>query len=633
MKVVTIHSDSITYKPLKKALKNVEEVDSKEVTVKECLVALISVEKKDEQDVEAVSKRLAKELTDISTQVKADKIVLYPYAHLSSDLCHPDKALEVLKKTEELLKSDFKVYRAPFGYYKEFTLHCKGHPLSELSRAFTPEDIKDLKEEKDVSKAVVAEKTLKSTWHIIDEKGKLHGLKADKKIEGFDFKKYKKLEKFVKYEIQKVRVAAQEPPHTLLMRQHELVDYEPASDPGNFRYYPNGRLIKSLIENFVTDKVVDYGAMEVETPIMYDYEHPALKSYLNRFPARQYTIQTPNKKTFLRFSACFGQFLMAHDMTISYKDLPLPLYELTRYSFRVEQRGELTGLRRLRTFTMPDCHCLCADMKQAKEQMKVRFELAKSTLNECGLQTSEDLELAIRITKDFYEENKDFVLDLVKAWGKPALIEMWNDRFFYFVMKYELNFVDTLDKAAALATDQIDVENAERYDINYIDNKGKKQKPLILHLSPSGAVERVIYALLEKAAEHQKEKKPAMFPVWLSPTQVRVIPVSTESHLKVVEKIAEELGKNDIRVDIDDRSETIGKRIMKSEQEWVPFTVVIGDKEAKSKKLMVRDRSSGKQKEITTADLIKDIKKLTDGKPFKKLSMNKYLSKRPIFVG
>ena len=96
---------------------------------------------------------------------------------------------------------------------------------------------------------------------------------------------------------------------------------------------------------------------------------------------------------------------------------------MTKYSFRVEQRGELAGLRRLRTFTMPDCHSICKDVKQAKEEMLRRFELSKKIQE--GFDLREDLELAIRIVKDFYEENKDFVKELVKKWGKPALIELW----------------------------------------------------------------------------------------------------------------------------------------------------------------------------------------------------------------
>src|SRR5437870_12562936 len=117
----------------------------------------------------------------------------------------------------------------------------------------------------------------------------------------------------------------------------------------------------------------EYGAMEVESPVMYDFEHPAKKSYLARFPARQYIVQTPNNRAFFRFSACFGQYLIMKDMVISYKQLPLPLYELTRYSFRAEQRGELAGLRRLRAFTIPDCHALCAAVEQARAQLMVRL--------------------------------------------------------------------------------------------------------------------------------------------------------------------------------------------------------------------------------------------------------------------
>ena len=103
---------------------------------------------------------------------------------------------------------------------------------------------------------------------------------------------------------------------------------------------------------------------------MYDSHHPSMESYFNRFPARQYSIDSEGKHLFLRFAACFGQFLMAHDFQMSYKNLPYRLYELTRYSFRREQSGELVGLRRLRAFTMPDCHAFCSDMPLAVEEFR-----------------------------------------------------------------------------------------------------------------------------------------------------------------------------------------------------------------------------------------------------------------------
>ena len=164
--------------------------------------------------------------------------------------------------------------------------------------------------------------------------------------------------------------------------------------------------MKSLLEQYVTKKVCDYGALEVETPIMYDSHHPSMESYFNRFPARQYNIKSDQKDLFLRFAACFGQFLMAKDLQISYKNLPLKLYELSRYSFRREKSGELVGLRRLRAFSMPDCHAFCKDMEQSKTEFMKRLELSLMVIDEIGLSFSDDLEMAIRFTEYFYLNNK-----------------------------------------------------------------------------------------------------------------------------------------------------------------------------------------------------------------------------------
>lgn len=638
MKILAIHADFVEFEAKKKALKEAEEASKGKKRIEECLVVFTAVEKRDEKNVNAVVKRYVKEVKGIAKQIKAKNIVLYPYAHLSSDLASPAKALALLKEAEKGLKG-LKVARAPFGWYKSFDISCKGHPLSELSREFGPEESK--KEEvlrgkasgttEVVSQALKAEEKLVSHWYVLDLKGKLNKVEMKKKdLVGFNFSKFPGLKKFADYEMAKVRVSKEEPPHVKLMRKLELVDYEPGSDPGNLRYYPKGRFIKGLLERFVTDKTKEYGAMEIEAPIMYDYEHPALKSYLNRFPARQYTIETPNKKVFLRFAACFGQFLMLHDAQVSYKQMPLRMYEMTKYSFRVEQHGELTGLRRLRAFTMPDTHAFCADLEQAKEEMLKRFSLSHEIQEGIGFEIPSGLELGIRITKDFFEENKDFVVKMVKKWGKPALIEMWDKRFFYFVMKYEWNFVDALGKCSALTTDQIDIENAERYGITFVDVKGRKQFPLILHCSPSGAIERVMYALLERAAMSEKSGKLPVLPLWISPTQIRLIPVSPARHLK----FCEGLDFGDIRVDIDDRGESVGKRIRDSEMEWTPYSLVIGDKEIKSKKeFVVRDREKNEEIKMSKEKLVKTIKDKVAGMPFDTLPLPKLLSKRVVFVG
>jgi len=152
---------------------------------------------------------------------------------------------------------------------------------------------------------------------------------------------------------------------------------------------------------------------------------------------------------------------MVHDAQFSYKQMPLKIYELARYSFRREQRGEVVGLRRQRAFTMPDCHAFCTDLEQAKKEFIIRFELCMQILEEIGL-SKDDYEAAIRFTEAFYEENKDFIESLAKVFGRPALTETWSERFFYFILKWDLNFVDNQDKAAALSTDQIDMLKTQK---------------------------------------------------------------------------------------------------------------------------------------------------------------------------
>ncbi len=632
MQILLIHSDYIEYET-KRSTPVAEKIEDslKKGRMEEALAIFVAVERDDEGNIEYATCKAFEEIKKVAEQVKTNRIMLYPYAHLSSSLASPKAAVDTLKKLEGLLKeAAFEVKRAPFGWYKSFTIKCKGHPLSELSRTIKAGEEKcaAVVKEKDevVSEALKSEAKATSYWYILTPRGEL--IKPD----DFDFSGYDNLAKFVNYEIHKSRAVDKIPPHVELMRRLELSDYEPGSDQGNMRFYPKGRLMKSLLENYVLEEAAKKGAMEVETPLMYDMNHPTLKKYLDRFPARQYSIEADKKQLFLRFAACFGQFLMNHDMTISYKNLPLKMVELTRYSFRKEQSGELVGLRRLRAFTMPDMHTLCKDMDEAIRQFNEQYNMCIDVLSDIGLDLS-DYEVAIRFTRDFYNENKDFIVGLVKTVNKPVLIELWDQRFFYFVLKFEFNYIDAMDKASALSTVQIDVENADRYDIKYIDPTGEERRPLILHCSPSGAIERCMYALLEKAYMNSEKGIVPMFPVWLSPTQVRIIPV-TQKHIEYAERVAEGL---DCRVDIDDREETVGKKIRDAGKEWIPYVVVVGDEEVNSGNITVTIRSESLPNK--PANVKMSVQELNDrvsdeisGFPSRGLALAVRLSARPRFV-
>jgi len=612
MRILQLHCDSIQYTPTKKEIKSAEEIEPKTTRIEEVVVCFTAVEKDDDFNV---AKNAIAEIQESMNKVGCNKLLLYPYAHLSSNLASPGTGLKILKEMEESC-TGIEVMHAPFGWTKAFSIQVKGHPLAESSKVFS----KNLDKEK-TSTALDSESKIKSYWYIMTPDGKME------EVEKFNFSNHKQLEILAKYESAKKRNVDEPPPHVNLMKKLAIADYEPASDSGNMRFYPNGRLIKSQIEQYVTDKIRDYGGVEVETPIMYDSYHPSMESYFNRFPARQYSIDSEGKHLFLRFAACFGQFLMASDFQLSYKNLPYKLYELTRYSFRREQSGELVGLRRLRAFTMPDCHAFCKDVPQAINELKKRFELSREVLSGLGIEEN-DYEMGIRFTEEFYDKNKELITQMVSKVGKPVLVEMWKEKFFYFVLKWEFNFVDNLGKASALSTDQIDVENAKRYGITFTDEKNEQQNPIILHNSPSGAVERIIYALLEKFAKQVKDGKRPQFPLWLAPTQVRLISLK-DDFLEFATELASKLTEQNIRVDIDDRNDTIGKRIRDAEKEWISYVLVIGEKEVSSPTLSVRDRTTGDIRQLSIEDFVKEIKDATSGKPISKLNSAVLLSQRP----
>jgi threonyl-tRNA synthetase len=632
MKLLLIHSNNFKWQAKEKALKEIEELKEKVFSTSESILVVFSaVEKQDESSPDKIAENSFNAIKSAAEEIKEKNIIVYPFVHLTEQPGSPRVAQKVLKKIFTLLSDDsaYNVYQAPFGYYKAFDLSNKGHPLSERSQIINVSSSEAVVEESkpdDVSKkedltALHAESASKSYFRILSQKGEL-----------FDVKEYKfakdesKLKIFTNYEINKDRTSPEPPPHIFLMKKLEITDYEPGTDSGNFRFPPRGYIVKESIQERVKQYIIDYGAHIVTTPNFYDFEHPALKKYLNRFPARQYVLESGNKNFFMRFAACFGQFLALSQATISYKNLPVKVYELAS-SYRREQSGEISGLRRLRGFTMPDMHSVASDIPMAQIAFREQYELCVKMMKDFEL----DYEVAFRVQEDFFNEHKDWILEMIKLSGKNALLELFKERYAYFILKFEFNFVDSQNKAAALSTVQIDVENGERFQIRYVDEKGEENYPFILHCSVSGSVERDIYALLENASDNMKKGNIGKLPVWLSPVHVRILPVG-EKHLEFSLEIQQKFSQQGIRAEIDDRlSERIGKRIRSSEKLWVPYTLVIGDKEVSGENLSVRKRGADNDASVSIDELLKEINSILKGYPRLQLAFPFLVSKQVIF--
>ena len=608
MRVLLIHSDYLKYKTKNKTpIAEEIEKEKEEGEFSESLVVFTAVEKEDEKNPAGVVNNLINEIKSTNDQISAERIVLYPYAHLSSSLSSPKVAIEILKMAEnELSNRGFDVSRVPFGWYKSFEISCKGHPLSELSRSIDGVDI--------TVDGIGEEKSEPSKFYILSNE-------ELKEADSYKYEKKSDLEKVAKYELGTGKSKDGEPPHVKLMKEKELADYESAADVGHLKWYPKGRLIRDLLSDYVYDLVVERGAMPIETPVMYDLANDAIREHAEKFGERQYKIQT-KKELMLRFACCFGAFRVLADSFLTWKNLPARVYELSTYSFRLEKRGEVVGLKRLRGFTMPDMHSICTDIDQSLVEFGNQVNMCIQTGKDFGV----NYEAIFRATQDFYDENKQWMFDTAKKLNKPVILEIIPERKHYWVCKMDFAAMDFLRRPIENPTVQIDVESGKRFDINYLNKDEKEEHPIILHCSPTGSVERVICSLLEKTAIEINEKPP-MLPVWLSPTQVRVIPVG-ENHLEFANQVADELSLNNIRVDVDDRDERVGKKIRNSATDWVPYAIVVGDKEIETNILNVTIRETKEKKDMELDEVVYQVLSKSMEKPFKKLPIPRNLSER-----
>jgi len=356
---------------------------------------------------------------------------------------------------------------------------------------------------------------------------------------------------------------------------------------------------------------------------MFNLDLPPVREHAELFGDRLYQVDVEKKSFVMRYAACHQQFAIIKDWQISQRHLPFGAFEVAD-SYRLEQSGELLLSFRVRRMNMPDLHVFCKDLDEAKEWF---MRLHKKIYEEIEALGGDYVSLYNLTSREFFEENKDFLKQLVKFEKKPALLCFYPPGVnYYWVLNIEYHIIDKMGRPREIATVQIDVGNAKRFGIKFVDKEGKENYPVILHTAIIGTIERYLYTLFDLAL---KMKHPAL-PLWLSPTQVRVIPVSDKFE-KDAEKIVEKIEKNCIRVDVDDRPLTMQKKVREAETEWVNYVVVVGQKEFESGILAVRDRKTGEIRQMKPEELVKEIRQNIADKPFRRLVVPKRLSERPQF--
>lgn len=572
MKILLLHTDFIEWEPKKKAIRQAEEAPKKPVKVKEALVVLSAVEKKDEANPKKVSENAAKEIINVFKEVKAKSVVLYPYAHLSSELSNPDTALKVLKETEKLLKGKkIPVKRAPFGWYKGFNIRCKGHPLSELSREITAEG---------AGKAKKAGEP-KIMFEEPEQEINYRQLLRDISKSRLD------------------REGLKPNDHRILGQQMDLFSFSEVA-PGMAFWHPKGLIIWEELVRLWRKMHAEAGYQEISTPNIMDnrmwrisghWEHYKEFMFLTEFEKRPFAVKPMN---------CPGAMIVYKSKPRSYKELPLRIAELG-IVHRKELSGVLAGLFRVVKFTQDDAHIFCTE-KQFEKEIENVIELTQKMYKIFSFDYK--VELSTR-PKDFMGKKKNWdraEASLEKALKKKRIKYKLNKgEGAFYGPKIDFNIKDSLGRSWQTATIQLDFQMAERFELTYKGKDNKDCIPVMIHRVIYGTLERFIGVLLEHLNGN--------LPVWLSPVQARVLSF-TDRNVKAAKRIADKLKEACIRVDTDMNNSTVEYKVREAEIQKIPFIIVIGHKEEKAETLAVRTRGvKGVRFGVKLDGFIKDVQK------------------------
>ena len=547
MKLLFTHCDYLEYEAKKQAIKEAEPASPGKVRVDECLVAFCTAE---EGDDERIIDLAVREIKDVSNQVNCKTIVIYPFVHLSSKPAKPAVALKIVKGIEDELKSKYAVSRAPFGWYKAFSLRCKGHPLSELSREVRLGD--------DVTKKTNKE-SKQSVGKIILDRRSL-------------------------------------PPndHRILGEDLGIFHFSDEVGAGLPLWLPNGETLRFLLIKYMREIEERYGYKYVSTPHI---TRGALYEKTGHLPYYRDSMYAPidieGEEYYLKPMNCPHHHMIFSKVAESYRDLPLRLAE-AGMTYRFELSGVTYGLIRVKCFTQNDSH-IYVTPHQLKEEFKKVLELFKEVYNVMGIKN-----YWFRLSLPDFKNNPDKYTGDPGEWDHACeeirkamkefgakVVEGEGEAAFYGP-KIDVQIKNSLGKEETIATSQVDIVVPKRLGLSYIDSDGSKKTPIVIHRAILGSYERFIAYLLEQTE--------GRLPLWLSPIQIKVMNFTdrnTSAAQSLVKKLKDAIPE--IRIDTDYRNETIQAKIRDAELQKIPYILVIGDKEEESKTVAVRSRGKKPQ--------------------------------------
>ncbi len=554
MKLLLIHSDFIEFEAKKKSFKDAKEPETPKGKVEDCLVAFAGTEKKDEGNQKEIAKNAAKSIRNVMDQVKVDKVVLYPYVHLVQEPSSIHSADNILDYTlNELKNLDAEVTKAPFGYYKSFTIKAKGHPLAELSRVITAEGRKKSKRKQ--------EKEGEAT------------IRTDKELEEYE-----------------------EHDHRRIGKEMDLFSFHREA-PGQPFFHHNGFTLLEELRDFMSSLIKD-DYHRVQVPIIWNKELYEKSGHWEHYQENMFIVDVGGNEYGIKPMNCPGHALVYKSDVRSYRDLPFRTAEWTTL-YRDELSGVLSGLFRVLALTQDDGHIFCRD-DQLESEMEKIFDLLEEVYStfefEYSMELSTKPESHVGDDK-LWNEAEGVLKNLMDEKGFDYEINEGDGAF--YGPKIDIHIKDSLDRSWQCATIQLDYNLANRMDLSYVGEDGDEHRPVVIHRAIYGSFERFLGVLIE----HYQGK----FPSWLAPVQVAILPIS-EKNSDYCNEIYQNLKDENLRVKMYDSNNTLEYRIREAQEMKIPYMLVCGDKEEEAGTISVRERDGDVNHGVDPSEFIINLR-------------------------
>lgn len=412
------------------------------------------------------------------------------------------------------------------------------------------------------------------------------------RIYGLAFNSKQELEGYVKLQAE---IASRD--HRVLGPKLGLFLFHEYS-PGIPFYEPKGTVVRNELEKFMREFSYGDGYKEVKLPQLFDAEIFRISGHWEHFKDDMFTLKVEGRDYALKPMNCPGHMTLFKQGFYSYKDLPLRFAEATTL-YRNELSGSLGGLTRVRAFAQDDCHIFLTpdhiedEVAELLSRIERIYKVFGMKIEDVVLATKPDKSLG---TKEEWDKAEKSLAGALKKAGWKFSLNPGDGAF--YGPKIDMRIRDVLNRKWQLATIQLDFQMPARFKLEYVDKDGSKKTPIVIHRALLGSFERFLGILIEHFA--------GAFPVWLAPVQVAVLPISDKLN-KYAKKVVEELKEAGIRVEFDDRSESVGRKIRDTEMQKVPYMIIVGEKEAKAKSVSVRAHNN---KDLGSMKLEKLIAKL-----------------------